>query len=88
MTTLSGQLDADTFLHEYLIPGRPVLVRGTLADWTWAPPWDLGTLAERFGELRAPLYDTLFALRGLSTFGDYVQRHMGRAARGVPPYLR
>ncbi|MQA94868.1 MAG: hypothetical protein GEV11_09530 [Streptosporangiales bacterium] len=81
-------LRSETFLTEYLVPGRPVLVRGALAGWRWAPPWDLTTLAERFGGLRVPLYDTLFALRGLSTFGDYVSRHTRAAWHDEPPYLR
>lgn len=81
-------IDRATFLDRHLLRGRPLLARGALAGWRAAPPWDLATLAGRFGEQRVPLYDTLFALRGVSTFGRYVAAHTGPAATGVPPYLR
>lgn len=81
-------LTVDTFVDDFLVPGRPALARGALADWAWRPPWQLSTLTQRFGRCRVPLYDTLFALRGLSTFGDYVARYTGDAVTGVPPYLR
>lgn len=83
-----GALDVGTFVDEFLTPGRPVLVREALAGCAWAPPWDLPTLTERFGDYRVPLYDTLFALQGLSTFRDYVAHYTGGAVTGTPPYLR
>src|SRR5947199_10777781 len=77
-----------SFADEFLGPGRPLLVRDALAGFGWAPPWTLSALTERFGEERVPLYDTLFSLRGLSTFRRYVERYTGNAVSGVPPYLR
>lgn len=82
------ELSPTAFLADHLLPRRPVLVRAGLADWAWPPEWDLSTLTARFGEFRVPLYDTLFALHGLSTFGDYVARYTGPSNAGVPPYLR
>lgn len=81
-------LDLDAFVNDFLLPGRPVLVRGALASWPWEPPWDFASLTERFGDHRVPLYDTLFALHGYSTFRRYVISHTGDAAAGTPPYLR
>ena len=57
-------LDPDRFAADYLRPGFPVVVRGALADWTAAPPWDLAALGTRFGGHQVPFYDTLFSLQG------------------------
>lgn len=78
-----------TFADDFLKPGLPVLVRDALEGSRWVPPWDLSVLTERFGEHQVPLYDTLFSLRGLSTFRHYVERYTGDAVvGGEPPYLR
>jgi hypothetical protein len=81
-------LSAEEFLTRFLAPRRPVILRSALSDWAWAPEWRLRRLVDRFGGHRVPLYDTLFSLRGLSTFAGYVSRYMGNAACGAPPYLR
>jgi hypothetical protein len=82
------RLDAATFAREHLGPRRPALVRGGLAEWELPPPWPLSWLTERFGGYRAPVYDTLFSLTGVSTFRAYVERFTGDAVERVPPYLR
>jgi hypothetical protein len=82
-----ASLSADEFVIRFLAPREPVHVRGA-EGWAWAPEWSLAELVRRFGEHRVPLYDSLFALRGLSTFADYVARYTGRSAAGEPPYLR
>jgi len=87
MTAVTG-LGQDQFVDDYLVPGRPVLVRGGLSGWGVRPPWDLAALAARFADHRVPLYDTLFWLQRFSTFGGYVAAHTGDRVRGVPPYLR
>lgn len=81
-------LGRDQFTKEFLAPGRPLLARDAMAGSAWAPPWSLSILARRFGQCRVPLYDTLFSLQGLSTFGGYVAQHTGEGVTGVPPYLR
>lgn len=81
-------LDRNGFTNRFLTPGRPIVVRDALAAAGWPPPWPLSTLTQRFGPRRVPLYDTLFSLQGLSTFGGYVAKHTGDAVTGVPPYLR
>lgn len=82
-------MDASTFIRSYLHPNRPVLVRGVLSGPSYAPvPWSLQSLTDRFGSYKVPLYDTLFSLHQVSTFGRYVQRYTGDAVTGVPPYLR
>lgn len=89
MTTIaSPELDTTTFVREFLARNRPVLVRDALADWPWAPPWDLDTLDSRFGHLRAATFDTLFGLRGLTSVGGFLSNHTGEAAGEDPPYLR
>ncbi|MEO3928550.1 cupin-like domain-containing protein [Micromonosporaceae bacterium B7E4] len=86
--TTVATLGRDTFVDGFLRPGRPVLVRNALAGWPVATPWDLESLTRRFGDRPVPLYDTLFALNGYSTFRDYVAKHTGAAVSGIPPYLR
>jgi hypothetical protein len=81
-------LDRSKFVNDFMFPGRPVLVRNALAAWSMAPPWSLTSMTERFGHHRVPLYDTLFSLHGVSTFGRYVAGYTGDAVTGIPPYLR
>jgi hypothetical protein len=81
-------LDGSVFANQYLRPGRPVLVRQALGTWESAPPWSLSALARRFKDHRVLLYDTLFSLEKVSTFGRYIARYTGEAVTGVPPYLR
>jgi hypothetical protein len=82
------RLDRDTFTEKYLVPNRPILVRGALSGWAVRPPWSLGALTDRFGDQRVPLYDTLFSLQNVTTFGRYVELYTGGRGQGVPPYLR
>lgn len=88
MLRVANVLSTDEFLTRFLAPRRPAVVRDALSDWRWAPEWRLERLVDRFGEHRVPLYDTLFSLRGLSTFGEYVSRYTGVDVAAVPPYLR
>lgn len=82
-------LSATDFLHSYLEPGRPVVVRGALNGWKVPPPWGLAYLKERFGDCEVSLFDTLFALEEVTTFADYVDDFTGRQdSTGIPPYLR
>ncbi|MFC4494866.1 cupin-like domain-containing protein [Streptomyces ovatisporus] len=86
-------LTATDFLHKHLEPGLPVVVRGTLNGWRVPPPWGLTWLKERFGDCEVPLFDTLFAMEELVTFGDYVDTHTGMDTgldenTSIPPYLR
>lgn len=81
-------VDPDTFSQGFLAAGRPLVSRGCLSRWSWRPPWDPAELARLFAGQRVPLYDTLFSLRGLSTFDAYVQRYTNGAAGEAPPYLR
>jgi hypothetical protein len=82
-------LDVDTFVENYLTPGRPVLVRGADTGWSAPAPWSLSSLRDRFGDRKVPLYDTLFQVNSVSTFARYLGRYTGREpSRDVPPYLR
>jgi hypothetical protein len=63
-------LPAGRFFDEFLTPNRPVILRNALAGWVAAPPWDLASLAARFGAYRVPLYDTLFSLQKVARFDD------------------
>ncbi|MBM7494187.1 hypothetical protein JOD64_005409 [Micromonospora luteifusca] len=81
-------LTSSQFVDRYLTWRQPVVVRGAAAAWNWAPEWDFATLTRRFGEHRVPLYDSLFSLYGVSTFGEYVARHIGVTSPAAPPYLR
>ncbi len=91
--TTARALTADEFVTRFLIDRRPVVVRDSGDTWNWVPEWDFDSLTKRFGSYRVPLYDTLFSLYGLSTFGDYVARHTGSLAHRTAdseaiPYLR
>jgi hypothetical protein len=81
-------IDTDRFVTEFLVANRPMLARGAARGWPNPPPWDLAALAERFRNHRVPLFDTLFEVNGVTTFGRYVARFTGGAHTGVPPYLR
>ena len=83
-----GSLSPEEFLEQYLTPGRPVVVRSALADWNWAPPWELSELKRRFGASEVPLFDTLFSLEDVSTLAEYADAHTGPEVSGIPPYLR
>jgi Cupin-like domain len=86
--TVLTELDAATFLHDHLGPGRPVLVRGALDDSPWAPPWDLSTLAERFGDRPVTLTGSEFSVTRITTLRKYIERYTGDHVTGEPPYAR
>lgn len=82
----AGALSPGQFLEDFLAPGRPVVVRGALGSWPAAPPWELGELTRRFGDAPVPVFDTLFSLRRVLRFADFVAAHTGPTVAGVPPY--
>ncbi|MCZ7412939.1 cupin-like domain-containing protein [Streptomyces sp. WMMC897] len=81
-------LSAADFLRNHLEPGQPVVVRGSLNGWRVPPPWRLQDLKERFRDAEVSLFDTLFTLEEVATFGDYIDEHTGQGDAGIPPYLR
>ena len=44
--------DTTTFLHEYLRPGKPVVLTGVTAGWVPPREWTFANVAERYGEAR------------------------------------
>lgn len=83
-----AELDRSTFVESFLASNKPVLVRSALSEWAAQPPWSLTALGERFGHHRVQLYDTLFALHSISTFGAYITSYTGPEQGSEPPYLR
>jgi hypothetical protein len=79
---------AAEFLRDHLTPGVPLVVHGGLSDWPVPPPWDSAFLVDAVGDLRVPLYDTLFTLVGLTTFSDYCERYLATDVDEPGPYLR
>jgi hypothetical protein len=86
--TVLTELDTATFVRDHLGPGRPLIVRGALDDSPWAPPWDLSTLAERFGDRPVTLTGSRFSITRITTLRKYIERHTGDQVTDEPPYVR
>lgn len=48
----ADDLDAHTFVHNYLFPRRPVLIRGATSNWAWVEDWRKAVFMKRFGQER------------------------------------
>ncbi|MFE3544321.1 cupin-like domain-containing protein [Nocardia sp. NPDC059177] len=77
------------FVDSYLARSRPLVVRNGLQSWNMPPPWTFDSVLSMVGDQRAPIYDSLFTLTGLTTLRKYHARFVQNAEPGArPPYLR
>jgi hypothetical protein len=83
-------LDAASFLGEYVLRNEPVVVTDALRDWRLAEDWSPESLRRRFGDRTVQVYNDRFDLRNLISLNDYCERYLGREPRrGRPvPYVR
>jgi hypothetical protein len=77
------------FVDTYLARNRPFVARDCLRNWPTEPPWELVALARRFGDQHVPVFDTLFEMKRVVKFGEYVAMMENRRPGDEPvPYMR
>eukprot|EP01052_Picozoa_sp_SAG31_P018336 SAG31_NODE_1295_length_8952_cov_8.332957_7_plen_315_part_00 len=60
----ADELDAHTFLYKYLLPRRPVVVRGATTNWEWVDSWRRKPFLKKFGGERFNVSQTVYHGRG------------------------
>jgi hypothetical protein len=88
-------ITASEFYHQYLMPGRPVILRGAALDWPARDAWTKPGLLSRYGKLKVSTGATPYAASfGLperhETLGDFIGRldpeRVSRDGKGNPHY--
>lgn len=76
-------------LRDHLLPGRPVVVPGGIADWPALSRWTPASFRDRFGHLGVTLQGDDFSVVGRTTLRDYIDALPEHERRGgAVPYLR
>ncbi|HZQ69702.1 MAG TPA: cupin-like domain-containing protein [Terriglobales bacterium] len=87
-----ADLTVETFLSEYLMKNRPVIVTGAMSDWKALTKWEPTHLEERFGNERVQVYGDLFRLFDITTLSEYLRKYFGQneesGRNGSVPYVR
>jgi len=83
----------ETFLAQYLVPHRPVVLTDAMDGWQARTTWTPAVFRERFGAKLVQVYDDLFKLTSLTSLAQYLDRYFGAppdAPRpsGPVPYVR
>jgi hypothetical protein len=53
----AGEIDPDRFYQEYVLQGRPVVIRGGVSASEAARTWDVGFFGRRYGDAEAQILD-------------------------------
>ena len=90
ITEVDGNVDSETFLHEYHSLRRPVVFRGAAAEWIARKKWTKGYLNEKMGGLMADCASIPYADKdGVAvdkmTVGDFF--HLNHTERKTPLLL-
>lgn len=68
-------LSAETFMSDYLIMNRPVIVTDAMDHWAARRLWTPAYFSDRFGESEVQVYDDLFTLEDITTLQSYLERN-------------
>jgi ribosomal protein L16 Arg81 hydroxylase len=74
-----ADLSEETFVSEYLLKNRPVIVTGEMRDWKALERWTPAHLADRFGNEKVQVYGDLFRLADITSLSEYLTRYFGRS---------
>lgn len=88
MTIRSTPPTREVFIREHLAKSRPTVVRGQSDRSRTDERWTFKYLVSQVGTQRVPLYNDLFDLVGVSTFGEYCDRFLDGDKTDNSPYLR
>jgi hypothetical protein len=70
---VSAELDAHTFFHTYVIPQRPVLVRGATSNWAWLEDWRKTVFLKRYSMQTFNVTHTAAPGGSQTTLADFVK---------------
>src|SRR5581483_9441523 len=86
-----AELSVESFVSEYLVKNRPVIVTEAMSQWKSLQSWTPEHLSERFGNEKVQAYGDLFRLADIKPLSTYFSRYFGSTefrAGGSTPYVR
>src|SRR5262249_20217837 len=85
------KITAGRFLNEFVAPGVPLIVTGSLRSWDIQNKWTPESLNGRFGARLVQVYNNYFDLQSLMPLSVYIDKYFGGSAplgSEVIPYVR
>jgi hypothetical protein len=70
--TVDANISRETFVNQYLIPNKPVLIKGGVSHWKAVQKWNFEFFKEHYGDLVVPLGGIGNAILDRCKFGDYI----------------
>ncbi len=80
-------LTKETFLNEYLLKNKPVVVTDAMTKWNMSR-FQPESLKKNFGVIPTQIYNDLFDLQNLGTLGDYLDKNFNNPDGDCKEYIR
>ncbi len=71
-------ISAETFMTDYLVMNRPVIVTDAMDHWVALRRWTPTYFGDRFGENEVQVYDDLFTLEDITTLQSYLDQNFNQ----------